>query len=96
MEHINKPGLVNLLLGRPVQERMVLTVEPGIYFINHLLDQALPDPTQSCFINSQVLARCCGFGGFESVCKVLFGCKVYFQIGFKRQMIEMNQVLLQD
>ncbi|MED6278527.1 hypothetical protein CHARACLAT_024847 [Characodon lateralis] len=50
-------------MGRLVQERMVLTVEPGIYFINHLLDKALADPAQSCFINNQVLARFRGFGG---------------------------------
>lgn len=50
-------------MGRLVQERMVLTVEPGIYFINHLLDQALANSTQSCFINNEVLARFRGFGG---------------------------------
>uniref|UniRef100_A0A3P8VQQ7 Xaa-Pro dipeptidase n=1 Tax=Cynoglossus semilaevis TaxID=244447 RepID=A0A3P8VQQ7_CYNSE len=62
-ERIPEPGLRSLRMGRLVQERMVLTVEPGIYFINHLLDKALADPTQSCFINSQVLARFRGFGG---------------------------------
>ena len=50
-------------MGRLVQERMVLTVEPGIYFINHLLDQALANSAQSCFIDNQVLARFRGFGG---------------------------------
>uniref|UniRef100_A0A8C5HAM2 Xaa-Pro dipeptidase n=1 Tax=Gouania willdenowi TaxID=441366 RepID=A0A8C5HAM2_GOUWI len=63
MERINEPGLKSLRMGRLVQERMVLTVEPGIYFINHLLDQALANPTQSCFINNQQLARFRGFGG---------------------------------
>ncbi|AWP01783.1 putative xaa-Pro dipeptidase, partial [Scophthalmus maximus] len=63
LERIDEPGLRSLLMGRLVQERMVLTVEPGIYFINHLLDQALPNSSQSCFINNQVLARFRGFGG---------------------------------
>ncbi|XP_061820566.1 xaa-Pro dipeptidase [Nerophis lumbriciformis] len=63
VERINEPGLRSLRMGRLVQERMVLTVEPGIYFINHLLDQALADPAQSCFIDNQVLARFRGFGG---------------------------------
>uniref|UniRef100_A0A3Q3JV90 Xaa-Pro dipeptidase n=1 Tax=Monopterus albus TaxID=43700 RepID=A0A3Q3JV90_MONAL len=62
-ERIDEPGLRSLRMGRLVQERMVLTVEPGIYFINHLLDQALANPVQSCFINNQVLARFRGFGG---------------------------------
>ena len=67
VERIDEPGLKSLRMGRLVQERMVLTVEPGIYFINHLLDEALANPAQSCFINSQVLARFRSFGGV-SVC----------------------------
>ncbi|KAJ8398549.1 hypothetical protein AAFF_G00420770 [Aldrovandia affinis] len=63
VERINEPGLKSLRMGRVLQERMVLTVEPGIYFINHLLDQALASPAQSCFINNDVLARFRGFGG---------------------------------
>ncbi|KAM9366528.1 xaa-Pro dipeptidase-like [Symphorus nematophorus] len=63
VNRIDEPGLRNLLMGRLVQERMVLTVEPGIYFINHLLDQALANPAQSCFISNQVLDRFRGFGG---------------------------------
>ncbi|XP_077446304.1 xaa-Pro dipeptidase [Stigmatopora argus] len=63
VERINEPGLKSLRMGRLVQERMVLTVEPGIYFINHLLDEALKDPARSCFINDQVLGRFRGFGG---------------------------------
>ncbi|XP_034733940.1 xaa-Pro dipeptidase [Etheostoma cragini] len=63
VERVDEPGLKSLRMGRLVQDRMVLTVEPGIYFINHLLDQALANPAQSCFINNQVLARFRGFGG---------------------------------
>uniref|UniRef100_A0A8C5FBX8 Xaa-Pro dipeptidase n=1 Tax=Gadus morhua TaxID=8049 RepID=A0A8C5FBX8_GADMO len=63
VDRVDQPGLKSLRMGRLVQERMVLTVEPGIYFINHLLDQALADPAQSCFFDSQVLARFRGFGG---------------------------------
>uniref|UniRef100_A0A665VNX2 Xaa-Pro dipeptidase n=1 Tax=Echeneis naucrates TaxID=173247 RepID=A0A665VNX2_ECHNA len=63
VKRIDEPGLKSLRMGRLVQERMVLTVEPGIYFINHLLDQALANPAQSCFINKDVLTRFRGFGG---------------------------------
>ncbi|XP_036399084.1 xaa-Pro dipeptidase [Megalops cyprinoides] len=63
VERIDEPGLRSLRMGRVVQERMVLTVEPGIYFINHLLDQALASPAQRCFINNDVLARFRSFGG---------------------------------
>ncbi|XP_012674417.2 xaa-Pro dipeptidase [Clupea harengus] len=63
VQRIAEPGLKSLRMGRLVQERMVLTVEPGIYFIDHLLDQALASPAQRCFINSDVLARFRRFGG---------------------------------
>lgn len=63
VERIDEPGLKSLRMNRVVQERMVLTVEPGIYFIDHLLDQALASPAQRCFINNDVLARFRGFGG---------------------------------
>ncbi|KAJ3593273.1 hypothetical protein NHX12_005608 [Muraenolepis orangiensis] len=63
MERSSTAGLKSLRMGRVVEERMVLTVEPGIYFIDHLLDQALADPAQSCFLNSPVLARFRRFGG---------------------------------
>uniref|UniRef100_A0A3P9ML54 Xaa-Pro dipeptidase n=1 Tax=Oryzias latipes TaxID=8090 RepID=A0A3P9ML54_ORYLA len=63
VDRIDEPGLRSLRMARLVQERMVLTVEPGIYFINHLLDQALSNPAQSCFINDHMLARFRGFGG---------------------------------
>lgn len=63
VERSTEPGLKSLRTGRILQEGMVLTIEPGIYFIDHLLDQALADPAQSCFINSEALQRFRGFGG---------------------------------
>uniref|UniRef100_A0A673GS01 Xaa-Pro dipeptidase n=1 Tax=Sinocyclocheilus rhinocerous TaxID=307959 RepID=A0A673GS01_9TELE len=63
IERIDEPGLKSLRMGRVVQERMVLTVEPGIYFINHLLDKALSSPAQCGFINNSILTRFRGFGG---------------------------------
>lgn len=42
---------------------MFITVEPGCYFIDHLLDQALGDPAKAAFINASALTRFRGFGG---------------------------------
>ncbi|XP_060110131.1 xaa-Pro dipeptidase isoform X2 [Heteronotia binoei] len=63
VERIDLPGLRSLRTARVLQQGMVLTVEPGIYFIDHLLDQALADPIQACFINNNILPRFRGFGG---------------------------------
>uniref|UniRef100_A0A670K283 Xaa-Pro dipeptidase n=1 Tax=Podarcis muralis TaxID=64176 RepID=A0A670K283_PODMU len=63
VERIDLPGLRSLRTARLLVQGMVLTVEPGIYFIDHLLDQALADPAQACFINNEVLSRFRGFGG---------------------------------
>lgn len=67
IERIDEPGLKSLRMGRVVKERMVLTVEPGIYFINHLLDKALNASQQCNFINNDVLARFRGFGGVRTL-----------------------------
>ncbi|OBS77193.1 hypothetical protein A6R68_16354 [Neotoma lepida] len=63
VERIDEPGLRSLRTARHLEPGMVLTVEPGIYFIDHLLDQALADPAQACFFNREVLQRFRNFGG---------------------------------
>jgi Xaa-Pro dipeptidase len=42
---------------------MVLTNEPGCYFVSYLLDNALRNPDLAEFINTTVLDRFRGFGG---------------------------------
>ncbi|XP_003816243.3 xaa-Pro dipeptidase isoform X3 [Pan paniscus] len=63
VERIDEPGLRSLRTARHLQPGMVLTVEPGIYFIDHLLDKALADPARASFFNRKVLQRFRGFGG---------------------------------
>uniref|UniRef100_A0AAA9S3M1 Xaa-Pro dipeptidase n=1 Tax=Bos taurus TaxID=9913 RepID=A0AAA9S3M1_BOVIN len=63
VDRIDEPGLQRLRTARHLEPRMVLTVEPGIYFIDHLLDEALADPARSCFFNREVLQRFRAFGG---------------------------------
>lgn len=63
VERIDEPGLRSLRTARRLEPGMVLTVEPGIYFIDHLLDEALADPARACFFNRDVLQRYRGFGG---------------------------------
>lgn len=41
----------------------VITVEPGCYFIDALLDPAMGDSNTSKFFNREVIGRFKGFGG---------------------------------
>jgi Xaa-Pro dipeptidase len=57
------PGLNKLRTSRVLEADMVLTNEPGCYFIDALLDAALADPARAKYLNNDVLARFRGFGG---------------------------------
>ncbi|VDO49746.1 unnamed protein product [Brugia timori] len=57
------PGLKALRTTRTLRERMVITIEPGCYFIDTLLDAALNDSVQSKFIIKEKLNEFRGFGG---------------------------------
>mmetsp|Transcript_3107 Transcript_3107/g.10647 ORF Transcript_3107/g.10647 Transcript_3107/m.10647 type:complete len:245 (-) Transcript_3107:21-755(-) len=58
-----RPGLSKLRTARVIREGMVLTVEPGCYFIDRLLDDALADPKQAAFVDAGRLAAFRGSGG---------------------------------
>jgi len=58
-----EPGLRSLRTARTMESRMVLTIEPGIYFGDYNLDTALADPALSRFMVPEVIARYRGFGG---------------------------------
>ena len=42
---------------------MVITIEPGCYFIDTLLDKALADPKLSKYLNPDAIKNYRGFGG---------------------------------
>ena len=57
------PGLAKLRTARILEEAMVLTCEPGCYFIDALLDAALADPRKARFLVAERLESFRGFGG---------------------------------
>lgn len=57
------PGLKSLRTTRTLDERMVITVEPGCYFIDTVLDEALRNPQQKKFFNEERLKEYRGIGG---------------------------------
>jgi Xaa-Pro dipeptidase len=62
-EKQTRPGFAKLRLLRPLKQGMYITVEPGCYFIDYLVEQALADPIQSKFIHAERMKAFKGFGG---------------------------------
>jgi Xaa-Pro dipeptidase len=51
VERIQEPGIKYLRMRRTLKEGMVVTVEPGVYFVDAILDEALADPSKSKYLN---------------------------------------------
>uniref|UniRef100_A0A5K3EHT0 Peptidase_M24 domain-containing protein n=1 Tax=Mesocestoides corti TaxID=53468 RepID=A0A5K3EHT0_MESCO len=74
-----EPGLRNLRTARNLMPNMVLTVEPGCYFIKRLIDQAKASPHLKKFLVTEALERFADFGGVRIEEDVLItdsGCEV--------------------
>jgi Xaa-Pro aminopeptidase len=59
-------GLKSLRLGRKLEPGFVLTIEPGIYFIPHLIDQWKVNKHNTAYINFNKLEEYRFFGGLRN------------------------------
>lgn len=65
VDRIDRPGLRYLRARRLLEPGMVITIEPGIYFIPALLLPAFENPDQSRFLNVEKLRDYLDFGGIR-------------------------------
>lgn len=63
VERIDRPGIRFLRARRELQPGMVVTIEPGLYFIPALLEKAFEDEDKSRFLNADKLRAFFDFGG---------------------------------
>ena len=62
ISRIDEPGIRSLRCGRRLEAGMIITVEPGIYFIDAVLEPALADPQMAPYLTDK-LKRFRKFGG---------------------------------
>ncbi len=63
VDRIDRPGIKFLRARRDLQPGMVITVEPGIYFVPAVLEPALEDPKTKKYLNSEKVRSLLNFGG---------------------------------
>ncbi|KAL1927765.1 hypothetical protein VTP01DRAFT_3586 [Rhizomucor pusillus] len=62
-EHINKPGYRYLRMRRTLAAGNVVTVEPGIYFCDFIINPVVQSPETSKYVNLEMLNRYKSVGG---------------------------------
>ncbi len=63
VDRIDRPGIKFLRARRELQPGMVVTIEPGIYFVPAVLEPAMKNPEQSKFLNVEKVKSLLDFGG---------------------------------
>jgi Xaa-Pro dipeptidase len=65
VERIDRPGIKFLRVRRELMPGMVITIEPGIYFIPALLKPALENAEQAKYLNADKVDSLLNFGGIR-------------------------------
>lgn len=65
VDKIDRPGIKFLRARREMQPGMVVTIEPGIYFVPAVLNPAIQDPEKNQFLNTERIESLLNFGGIR-------------------------------
>ncbi len=65
VERIDRPGIKFLRARRELMPGMVITIEPGIYFVPAVLEPAMEDPEKVKFLNVEKVKSLLNFGGIR-------------------------------
>lgn len=91
VERIERPGIKYLRMRRSLQPSMVLTIEPGLYFVPALLKPALEDDQISQFLNADKLNDMMDFGGVRIEDNIIIteeGCENLTTVPKERAEVE--------
>ncbi len=81
-----------------LQKGNFVTVEPGIYFINMLMDEAEASPVLSKYLNVEELEKYRGFGGVRIEDNVMFedDCVESYQAELPRTIEEIENIMKKE
>ncbi|KAJ3691963.1 hypothetical protein LUZ60_012313 [Juncus effusus] len=94
LERPKEAGLSSLRTIRELKQGMVITVEPGCYFIDSLLIPAIQNQTTSKYFNKEKIENFRNFGGVRiesDVCVTFDGCKNMTNV--PREIYEIEEVM---
>jgi Xaa-Pro dipeptidase len=91
VDKIDRPGVKYLRMRRSLQPGMVITVEPGLYFVPALLQPALEEKETASFLNKEKLEGMFDFGGVRIEDNIIVtedGCENMTDVPRERKDIE--------
>jgi Xaa-Pro dipeptidase len=96
MSRVQEPGLKSLRLGRLLEEGMILTVEPGLYFNSAIWNKEFNNPKITKYLNQDKIRQHFDFGGIRIEDVVIItkdGCEVISTA--PKQIKEIEDIMAQ-